>query len=457
MISLSAILRLKHRIPLELRSQASQGVVSTKVGDRLGSPRQSTGSHQNSEVKRLKAWLVLRWGTAWEVHYDFVVGHTKAKAPDPIRTPKLSVLRRGQYQGGGPLGKSTQNLLKYLKNDDTERILEALQGQENIKIYDKKGYSPLHIVIDNQNSTAMKYLIKVIDQEELYYSTKSLEEPLFYCIKLGFWEGVDILLENNVDPNKPDKNGTTPLQYAAKLNTYLPIKSLIRYKADINQYDKNGTALHYAIQVQANEVANYLIEKSKELDFDFTIQNEDGDTVLHLATIEGMGIVVQQIVEFFKENNLNNKMQALSNLKNNQGNTILHEAYLHKRNVIIQYLNENQEFLGIDQSLTNNQNKTAKQIQEEVEIKIKQEKEQLQEEKQQIKQEIRKRHEVEREMIKEMEQQAIENQKELEQALLDQQKLNMENQKKYRFFTIVTIFFILYAVYIGLKIVNNEI
>ncbi|KRX09802.1 Insulin-like growth factor binding protein, N-terminal [Pseudocohnilembus persalinus] len=39
--------------------------------------------------------------------YNFAVGHTKAKAPDPIRTPKLSVLRRGQYQGGGPLGKST--------------------------------------------------------------------------------------------------------------------------------------------------------------------------------------------------------------------------------------------------------------------------------------------------------------------------------------------------------------
>ena len=27
--------------------------------------------------------------------YDFVIGHTKPKAPDPIRTPKLSGLRRG--------------------------------------------------------------------------------------------------------------------------------------------------------------------------------------------------------------------------------------------------------------------------------------------------------------------------------------------------------------------------
>ncbi|EWS72336.1 hypothetical protein TTHERM_000444469 (macronuclear) [Tetrahymena thermophila SB210] len=37
---------------------------------------------------------------------NFVVGHTKVKTPDPIRTPKLSALRLGQYQGGGPLGKS---------------------------------------------------------------------------------------------------------------------------------------------------------------------------------------------------------------------------------------------------------------------------------------------------------------------------------------------------------------
>ena len=35
-----------------------------------------------------------------------VSGHTALKAPDPIRTRKLSSARPGQYWGGGPPGKS---------------------------------------------------------------------------------------------------------------------------------------------------------------------------------------------------------------------------------------------------------------------------------------------------------------------------------------------------------------
>ena len=30
--------------------------------------------------------------------------HTRVKAPDPIRTPKLSILGPAQYYGGGPRG-----------------------------------------------------------------------------------------------------------------------------------------------------------------------------------------------------------------------------------------------------------------------------------------------------------------------------------------------------------------
>src|SRR5271154_5635776 len=37
-LPLSAILRRKYRIPSELRSQAVQGPVLTRVGDRLGTP-----------------------------------------------------------------------------------------------------------------------------------------------------------------------------------------------------------------------------------------------------------------------------------------------------------------------------------------------------------------------------------------------------------------------------------
>ena len=42
------------------------------------------------KLSHLSIGFILSIGT-----YNFVIGHTKPKAPDPIRTPKLSGLRRG--------------------------------------------------------------------------------------------------------------------------------------------------------------------------------------------------------------------------------------------------------------------------------------------------------------------------------------------------------------------------
>ncbi|KRX05674.1 Translation initiation factor IF2/IF5, zinc-binding [Pseudocohnilembus persalinus] len=77
MISLSAILRLKHRIPLELRSQASQGVVSTKVGDRLGSPP-ALNKAVNFEVEYQKL-------------LDRIVNNLRQNNPDLGEKTKLSL------------------------------------------------------------------------------------------------------------------------------------------------------------------------------------------------------------------------------------------------------------------------------------------------------------------------------------------------------------------------------
>ncbi|KAF7834398.1 protein NRT1/ PTR FAMILY 6.1 [Senna tora] len=79
------------------------------MGDLLGSPRVAPLFFfvPNSEVKRAWARVVLGWVTSWEVlvlhpffffrtpygrwHKDGC-DHTSTNAPDPIRTPKLSVL-----------------------------------------------------------------------------------------------------------------------------------------------------------------------------------------------------------------------------------------------------------------------------------------------------------------------------------------------------------------------------
>ncbi|KAK8705001.1 hypothetical protein V6N13_048612 [Hibiscus sabdariffa] len=91
---------LMHRIPSELRRDDGCDHTSTNAPDPIRTP----------QLKRAWARVVLGWVTSWEVlvlHPYFWFGngrfsdigddgcdHTSTNAPDPIRTPQLSVLGR---------------------------------------------------------------------------------------------------------------------------------------------------------------------------------------------------------------------------------------------------------------------------------------------------------------------------------------------------------------------------
>ncbi|EWS76569.1 hypothetical protein TTHERM_000418279 (macronuclear) [Tetrahymena thermophila SB210] len=119
-----------------------------------------------------------------QAKYDiyFAVGHTKVKTPDPIRTPKLSALRLGQYQGGGPLGKSQcrQPLFFCTQND---------------YILKYQFYSQLKMVYNLELIKAMKYekqILRQDDKEENMTIEKVLNEIKNYdfqknqrlCVKI---------------------------------------------------------------------------------------------------------------------------------------------------------------------------------------------------------------------------------------------------------------------------------
>lgn len=64
---------------------------------------------------------------------------------------------------------SHQQLLKEIRNDNTEKVLELLEGEENLALHDKKGKSLLHLAIENQNADILEELVKVVDKSELNY------------------------------------------------------------------------------------------------------------------------------------------------------------------------------------------------------------------------------------------------------------------------------------------------
>jgi hypothetical protein len=66
----------------ELTEEFQERLKKTKIGEIVSDIRKkTTGSHPNSEVKRLQARLVLRWGTAWEVRVTTALFISKQRTP----------------------------------------------------------------------------------------------------------------------------------------------------------------------------------------------------------------------------------------------------------------------------------------------------------------------------------------------------------------------------------------
>lgn len=64
----------------------------------------------------------------------------------------------------------------------------------------------------------------------------------------------------------------------------------------------------------------------------------DGNTVLHLAVIEGEASLFLEMINYIKSNPEVNNEGYLINVKNKEGNSILHEAYIYERGSIIETL-----------------------------------------------------------------------------------------------------------------------
>ncbi|GBL81153.1 Serine/threonine-protein phosphatase 6 regulatory ankyrin repeat subunit B [Araneus ventricosus] len=155
----------------------------------------------------------------------------------------------------------------------------------------KSGFTPLCFAAKKNDKEVVKMLIK--NGANIYARDGY---PLFSAIYYGFYDIVEILLQNEkFKVNKPMCNDITPLHLAAKLGHRVIVETLITKGADVNAVtaiDKT-TPLHNAASEGAVEVVKILLRKKAKMN----ARSFDGSTPLHFAVYPGHANVVKLLIE----------------------------------------------------------------------------------------------------------------------------------------------------------------
>lgn len=244
-------------------------------------------------------------------------------------------------------------------------LFEKNKESIDIDAKDKYGNYFLTYAVMFNNINLVNFLIEngarldVVDSER-----KSL---LIVCIKNGFEELVEKLLEHNVKNvginilNMKDNNGILPLHLAISERQYHIVSKLIAFGANPNATDFEGlnslhiavqsrslemcklvgnnikninakssngeTALHFAVQLQLYEICQYLISKGIDVNI---VSNDYELSALHYSA----GISKSNIFKLLLESGSDINSQNL------QGNTCLHYILLeHNINALAIILN----------------------------------------------------------------------------------------------------------------------
>jgi len=325
---------------------------------------------------------------------------------------------------------SDMSLLKEVKQDRTEKVLELLQGPQDLNAIDTKtGNTLLHLAISNTNSTILGALLRGENKPELNILNKEGLSPLCFAVLQNYEEGVELLLKAGAQVDLPSDEGYTPLHYAAENNSKEILKLLLKAGADINYKSEDGTALHIATRENNDDIAFFLMENPK---LNFLEIDEDGNTFLHIAIMFGAYNIFQKFFTdydngLYKEVNIT----ELVNHANNDGNTILHLAELEQKSTVADFLRKNAEKYGLNLNAKNKEGMTADDCRESHKIRQQKEEEMKKIEKEELA-EARKARKEEREQLAEerRKQEEMLKKKQEEERLRLQAEMKKKEEKK---------------------------
>lgn len=175
-------------------------------------------------------------------------------------------------------------------------------------------HSALDYITQSENTQLMQILIDYgADLNPgigTYYGT-----PLHRAVRMGFLEGMDILIGNGADLNARDSDRNTPIHYAVKNNNLVATGKLVSHGANVNiigrstfvgyanrcshsyRYTKQEgfgfSPLHIAAACGYNGILHLLVESGSNID---RCSNMDG-TPLHIATINGHSDAVEILIK----------------------------------------------------------------------------------------------------------------------------------------------------------------
>ena len=168
------------------------------------------------------------------------------------------------------------------------RYLQEKKGDPLIP--NSHGELPLHKVC-KQNCNSLADIISIIEKvgapnSNYNIQTNSEDTLLHIAANSGiFPEIVQYLIqEKSCNPNIPNSRGQLPLHIACSVSSDTAlelVKLLSEYTLDVNAKTKQGnTPLHIACRSFNDPIVKYLIDEKHA---DVKIQNDYGETVLHLA------------------------------------------------------------------------------------------------------------------------------------------------------------------------------
>ena len=238
------------------------------------------------------------------------------------------------------------NAVSFRTNNNKENALHiAAHHNKHRFITEFLKYEALLMHNQEEKTSIPMPCMCLCDEEEFMPSNKQKDSkhytPLFKAIAAGNQKCVEVLLTNekNVDIDAvKDINGNTMFHICAEFDNSESLKYLFQTHSSDNIYAKNNledTILHNACRNGNLEMVKAILNKcedsSSQIEEFLFSKNKDGQTCFHIACVKGYCNIVEY---FLKEKRLN----AFLDHYDNNSNTSLHLATLNGNSSIVTVL-----------------------------------------------------------------------------------------------------------------------
>ena len=205
---------------------------------------------------------------------------------------------------------------------DEERVRVLSSNRACLRATDNYGMTPVHYA--SCEPATLKILVSVIEQNDIKLQDKKGNTPLHYTAMTGCVEAMKIIFMNyECNPNATNIEGCTPLHVAVRRREFQSAATLLKHpKCNPNFQDLSGsTPLHMALSSNISLPNIWPLLNHK--DIDLSIQNGEGNTPLHEAVKRKVPVDVMEALTLHNSCN--------PSIANNVGMTPLQISVLHNR------------------------------------------------------------------------------------------------------------------------------